>query len=325
MSVVGSYLTSFATQQIVNALTPQRGGGLVFALDEVFFQSTEIPESLNEMGGEQQLAVHTFPGGAKTIQTLGAFPSALSWEGWLMGTNAAARSYQIDRKRVTGTIALLTYGAFSWLGYVRKYGAKPRNQFMIRYSITFEPLQDLSGPAQLAPATASNNALLFGAMRVLQTVVNGGSGLELAAAVAGPATVLLNQTQGSLAGAGGDIAKFTTSTVQTIAQDAKDVVQQAASYVGITDATQASPAIDAASQSAQISILSSNQQQPLDTLHLTNPNLYNLAASYYGDATLWDYIGQANGLRDPMPIGQFAVTIPPAPSSQRPSQIGAQP
>ena len=40
-------------------------------------------------------------------------------------------------------------------------------------------------------------------------------------------------------------------------------------------------------------------------------NLFALAAKYYGDATMWWWIAQYNGLADPMlPVTQFSITIP---------------
>ena len=47
-------------------------------------------------------------------------------------------------------------------------------------------------------------------------------------------------------------------------------------------------------------------------LNVINPNLMALAAQYYGDATQWRTIANANGLTDPQPIGQFTLQIPSA-------------
>jgi hypothetical protein len=48
------------------------------------------------------------------------------------------------------------------------------------------------------------------------------------------------------------------------------------------------------------------------TIQTSGGNLFALAAQYYGDATMWWWIAQYNGLTDPMlPAGQFTITIPP--------------
>ena len=43
---------------------------------------------------------------------------------------------------------------------------------------------------------------------------------------------------------------------------------------------------------------------------LMNANLFALAAQYYGDATQWIIIAQANGLTDPFVPGQITLIIP---------------
>lgn len=43
---------------------------------------------------------------------------------------------------------------------------------------------------------------------------------------------------------------------------------------------------------------------------VSNPNLFALAASLYGDATLANAIAEANGLHDPFPQGTLTLTIP---------------
>ena len=43
---------------------------------------------------------------------------------------------------------------------------------------------------------------------------------------------------------------------------------------------------------------------------VSNTSLYYLAAQYYGDATSWTVIADANGLTDPMIFGTMTLTIP---------------
>jgi hypothetical protein len=43
----------------------------------------------------------------------------------------------------------------------------------------------------------------------------------------------------------------------------------------------------------------------------TGGNLFQMAAKYYGDATMWWWIAQANNLTDPMlPAGPYSLVIP---------------
>ena len=45
-------------------------------------------------------------------------------------------------------------------------------------------------------------------------------------------------------------------------------------------------------------------------INVMNANLYQLAAKYYGDATAWTVIAQANGLTDPYVVGPIQLIIP---------------
>jgi hypothetical protein len=49
----------------------------------------------------------------------------------------------------------------------------------------------------------------------------------------------------------------------------------------------------------------------MQVITVTGGNLYALAAQYYGDATMWWWIAQTNGLTDPMlPATTFNLVIP---------------
>ena len=48
---------------------------------------------------------------------------------------------------------------------------------------------------------------------------------------------------------------------------------------------------------------------------VNNISLYQLAAKYYGDATAWTTIAEANGITDPMIVQATTLTIPPTATS----------
>ena len=48
----------------------------------------------------------------------------------------------------------------------------------------------------------------------------------------------------------------------------------------------------------------------MQTLMVTNGNLFQLAAHYLGDATQWVRIAQLNGIRDPWLQGLTTLTLP---------------
>lgn len=47
------------------------------------------------------------------------------------------------------------------------------------------------------------------------------------------------------------------------------------------------------------------------TITVVGGNLFALAAQYYGDASQWALIAQANNLIDPMIVGVMTLLIPP--------------
>lgn len=48
----------------------------------------------------------------------------------------------------------------------------------------------------------------------------------------------------------------------------------------------------------------------MQTVTVTNGNLFQLAAKYLGDATQWIRIAQVNGYTDPQLVGTVTVTLP---------------
>ena len=64
-------------------------------------RTTEKPDSVQH-GGEQMLAVNTFPGGNVSIQNFGSTYREISWEGWFEGIDAMERMYKIGNMRQKG-------------------------------------------------------------------------------------------------------------------------------------------------------------------------------------------------------------------------------
>lgn len=50
--------------------------------------------------------------------------------------------------------------------------------------------------------------------------------------------------------------------------------------------------------------------QPARTITVVSGNLFDLAARHLGDATQWNRIAQANGMRDPFFVGERTLVIP---------------
>src|ERR1039458_5460759 len=116
----------------------------------VTFFGIEIPQTIGPFGGKQVLVPHEYAGGAKDIDSLGAFPHTVTWSGIFSQTAAFARAQSVDRIRAIGLPALLSYGPQLFIGKVSSFEYNPKHQFLIPYSITFEPIADLTGVGTIA-------------------------------------------------------------------------------------------------------------------------------------------------------------------------------
>ena len=146
----------------------------VLQLGPVVFSEAllEVPQSLGSLGGHQVIATHDFPGGVRTQQTFGAFPDVIEWSGYFTGTNAWDRVAQVDLIRAAGKEVQLIYGSNAFLGLVSVFTPKPGHQWLVPYTIRFEPRVDISQgvPQQPQPTpeeqlntqTTALSSLLYG-------------------------------------------------------------------------------------------------------------------------------------------------------------------
>ena len=126
-----------------------------------------------------------------------------------------------------------------------------------------------------------------------------------------PVTTLQNDLQNGLNNAGLVVANISASDAAVIYADALAVETTAAPLIAQADATVASPAFDAASSAGVAAVIVEKPKHSVQFLHVVNPDFFELAARYLGDATLWENIVQASGLPyDPQPIGAFNVIVP---------------
>lgn len=281
-------------------------------LDDIIFQAFEIPEKFGPLGGIQSIAKHDFPGGARTIQRFGAFPEDVVWTGILTGPTAGDREQALDRKRVSGQLVTLTFGRWSWSGYVTKFLAEIQNQFFIPYHMTFTPLQDLSGIATNPQGTTSAQATLAQDQSALGSTTNPSTAVQpLPAAMTPPVTAMQTSLSTGLLDGGGVISAIPAADLVAISV-ANDAVQATgAPILVLPNAHRSSPTLDAMNYS-QASVNTINSiNQPIATINVINPNLFQIAQQYYGDAALWIKIANANNIgSDPQPIGTFALVIP---------------
>lgn len=284
----------------------------------------EAPEHLN-VGGQQRLAVHDFPGGIRTVQSLGAFPpQEISWEGTFLGTNSWTRAYELDRIRIVGESIELLFGTWGYSGKIRHLEIIVKHEWLCRYRIFFIPEKDLvSLPcrayalttadirASMSTLSANNPSTIFGdtlPLTVSSTVSSFISTVSTA----------LNQVEGAVSGAVGQI----TGGIQSLTG-----VSVGRIWLAGSTALQMVNAVSSGGHGggnlismASSLLIGSNIQNIMNlvtpsptiqnTVTTNNPNLFQLAAQHYGDSSQWTKIASANGVTDPMPTGTFTLKIP---------------
>jgi hypothetical protein len=286
--------------------------GLFLTIGDVVLSGLEIPEELGELGTQQTLVKHKFPGGIITIQPLGAFPQdTISWTGILTGTDAFARSQQLQRIAALGNEVTLSYGTFAWTGYVGSFSCKPKHQWLVPYTLVFEPIADLSGVGTVPFAPDSPESLLSGAVSSVQSLIGGDDGLPLPGTLGDTAQAMLDAVSTGLINGDGTVAGISATDAAAINVAAVAVENACLPYSLGTNPANASPALDLNVQAVSINQIVGNPTSGVRLVQTVNPNLFAVAAQYLGDARLWPSICAASNLPpDPQPVGAFTLTVP---------------
>ena len=330
----------------VNALKTQASSQIPLQIQSIKgqtvyfeFQDFEIPELLNA-GGTQTIAVHEFPGGVKTVQSLGAFPPKLTWKGFFYGTNPAGesaflRAKQLDQLRFSGLNYLFVYGVWKWEGIITKLDINIHYQWHVEYAIEVEVIEDKS--VTPVKQTQSLGSILVAALNNIVTSCNdplnpyqginyqGGSILQFAtnAATAGNQTInfgggqLSNVSQPSLISMINSFNRAFIAFTYINQQLQSGIPLLSISGIsGLANPifTTADPFISVAQFFIYNFGVAFNALGSQGTLYtqqrVINPDLFRLAAQYYGDPNQWTVIAVANGLNDPAPTGTFLLNIP---------------
>lgn len=285
---------------------------LFLQIDDVVMSGLEIPEQLMGPGGTQSLVKHEFPGGLITITPLGAFPNAIKWSGIMTGADAFDRAQILDRKRALGNEVVLSYGPFSWSGVISSFAANPKHQWLVPYEIMFEPTVDLSGIGTIPGGDESLESQLSGTLGDISDLVSGDDGLAMPVPLVAPANALIDLVNGALLNGNGTVAGIATADSLACIAASSALVALCLPYALGTDPTQASPALDLSAQASLVGFILNSVNIGTTQIRAINPNLFQVAQQYYGDATLWEQIATASDLPlDPQPIGSFVLQVPP--------------
>lgn len=286
-------------------------------LDQFMFDEAQLetPESFGDMGGTQSLEEHRFPGGTITHKAYGYFPAMQRWKGKFFGTDASDRAEGVKRILAAGREVKLQYGSRAWLGRVAKFSPSARHAWWYEYNLEFWPRLDYGSPGLTLPPPTDLGTMLSLHILALTSLIKYGLdpafiGQAAAGAIGGPAGFLVSQVLDAVSAAGGNINNITAPSKTAIQQASDTALASTALYQASSNPLLSSPASDAAARIIAIRNLMTAAQPPKAVIQTINPNLPLLAAQHYGDATLWRQIASANGLADPQPIGNYALTIP---------------
>jgi hypothetical protein len=252
-----------------------------------------------------------FPGGARSLQTFGSFPKEISWKGYFTGALAFPRAVQVDRMRVTGTTVQLTYGPFAFLGVVSDFEPKPKSQWLVPYVIKFTPALD-QGAATAAGATLQpSEAQLNEQLNAMADLMNPLNPQMLISASLGAVIIeTVAAIQQEIRSAGG-IGKLLLNDSRLYCIGLlNDFIASAVIDAADSDPFISSPALDAITYATVATYTLQQPTAPKWQIRVINPDLGAIAQQYYGDSSKWRTIGNANGLYDIHPIGDYNLNIP---------------
>ena len=292
----------------------------------------DAPEEFGPIGGKQVVVKHEFPGGLITQQEMGGFPEPIKWKGTLLGASAMTELMALDQIRASGQDTTLSWGPFQWLGKVTEFAGHAKHAFLIPYEITFEPAQDLGAgivPKTGLPLSAQDNADLSASVTAITLMVSGltDNALAFPASLVTPANALLDAVSVGLLNGDGTVAGLLPADVSAINSAAVTAQDAALAVMNGTDPADSCVACDFWSQASTIASIVPSSKSTVAQFVAVNPNLFQIAAQYYGDATLWILIAEASRITegpqagsllpydDPQPTGVFLITVPPAPSA----------
>lgn len=280
----------------------------VVTLGSVVLEDFEVMESIT-FGRVREIAVNKVAGGIVVIQDFGDFPpDAIIIRGTLYGAGCEDRSFQIEQLCKMGRVLPLTWRQWKYTGIVKRYSPGPKHFTDIPYELEFVPMTNDSTGASDAPPVDPPKLIKYSMAQVAKSINNPPSGISFSDDIQKVFKGLQDAvSQGQKDG----LSNLPDVDKQQIA-DAADKISKA-----LEGAKNSSDSLIASTAGNLINYLNIVKKQ-ISTLGPTifevpvsNPNLPQLAAQYYGDHTKWELIAKANNLGvNTNPKGDFILKIP---------------
>jgi hypothetical protein len=304
-------------------------------LGDFVFEAFEVPESI-PVGGGQKLVVHQLVGGQRVVDAMGRDDMDLAWSGLFLGSAALARATYLDSLRVAGKPLNLTWSQFNYTVIIADFHFPYEKFYKLPYQITLKVVKDNTLPTPSFVPTGYDAAImgdmglangfgsligdlgLTGALGTLGTAVSAVSSFAQAAqstinTVLTPLLAVQSYAKTMIASAENTVRSVTT--LGGILPN-NPIANQAAGLINQVNATAQLPNLYGlqsvlgrmGSNLSAVNNLPSGQ-----TIIQSGGNLFSLAEKYYGDATKWAGIAQANNLTDTQLTGVNTLIIPANP------------
>jgi len=131
---------------------------IILILGPVSFQNFEIPSRI-VFGGQQRLAIHRLPGGARIIDAMGRDDSEISFSGIFSGEDATLRARALDELRALGAQLPLTWDVFFYSVVIKSFSVGYEANNWIPFHITCAVLRDEAATVIEAVASLATSVL----------------------------------------------------------------------------------------------------------------------------------------------------------------------
>lgn len=286
-------------------------------LGEVTFQNTEIPSEIN-FGGSQSISVKQLVGGQRIIDAMGRSDDDITWSGLFFGPTALFRAQFLDGMRVQGAQLRLTWSRFNYIVVIKEFRASFQRYYQIPYQITVTVIQDLNQPLDFLLPVGYNDVIQSAIVEAIDiaTVLGSGRVLESLELLSNALNNIPSMTMATaqqiynVLVLVANCVAVTRSEIEIQTEKTKTIINEYGPYTVITDPNPEVVSesmlqvaelyrVEAILVNMQTNILLIQQGAQGKIVTVQNANLFQLAAQYYGDATLWNTIATANGLYDP--------------------------
>lgn len=279
-------------------------------LGNIDLEGLQAPEEV-VFGIARMVAVNDHPGGIRTVQTFGSLPlETIYVKGLFLGEEAEERILSLRQLQKSQAEIELAWSQFKYRGVVKEVRANVRHKYRIHYELEYIPLVDLSAGGGNATFVDPDEFVELGFVKA-NDIINGEatsfafdtSVRDNFNGIQDSLNTFVRQYNGKIYRVPRTIRLNLSNQVSNLGKSL--VVLKGSSNSGVASAN--ALAISALNVISRFLIADTAQ---FYLLRIQNPNLFQLARSFYDDVEAWRFIAEANGLLDPMPIGLFTIKIP---------------